>query len=115
MLSVRCNRNPRKIATNSDRFDKLITALRTAVDNDGVLNKEATSTMIYLMHLDYLWSFIILEKVVSNLLDNAVKFTKAAEGNITIMIKKEGKGEVGQNNNNQDCCQHQRHRHRIRF
>jgi signal transduction histidine kinase len=115
MLSVRCNRNPRKIATNPDRFDKLITALRTAVDNDGVLNKEATSTMTYLMHLDYLWSFIILEKVVSNLLDNAVKFTKAAEGNITIMIKKEGKGEVGQNNNNQDCCQHQRHRHRIRF
>jgi hypothetical protein len=26
-----------------DRFDKLITALRTAVDNDGVLDKEATS------------------------------------------------------------------------
>jgi two-component system, OmpR family, sensor histidine kinase VicK len=34
-------------------------------------------------------------QVVSNLLDNAVKFTKA-EGNITIMIKKEGEG--GQNN-----------------
>ena len=43
MLSVRCNRNPRKIATNPDRFDKLITALRTAVDNDGNLDKEATS------------------------------------------------------------------------
>jgi hypothetical protein len=28
---------------NPDRFDKLITALRTAVDNDGVLDKEATS------------------------------------------------------------------------
>jgi hypothetical protein len=26
-----------------DRFDKLITALRTAVDNDGMLDKEATS------------------------------------------------------------------------
>jgi hypothetical protein len=26
-----------------DRFDKLITALRTAVDNDGTLDKEATS------------------------------------------------------------------------
>jgi hypothetical protein len=25
---------PRKIAINSDKFDKLITALRTAVDND---------------------------------------------------------------------------------
>ena len=28
---------------NPDRFDKLITALRTAVDNDGVLDKEPTS------------------------------------------------------------------------
>jgi hypothetical protein len=26
-----------------DRFDKLITALRTAVDNDGTLDKEVTS------------------------------------------------------------------------
>jgi hypothetical protein len=33
----------RKIAINPDRFDKLITALRTAVDNDGTLDKEATS------------------------------------------------------------------------
>jgi hypothetical protein len=32
-----------KIAINPDRFDKLITSLRTAVDNDGVLDKEATS------------------------------------------------------------------------
>jgi hypothetical protein len=32
-----------RIAINPDRFDKLITALRTAVDNDGVLDKEATS------------------------------------------------------------------------
>jgi hypothetical protein len=28
---------------NPDRFDKLITALRTAVDNDGTLDKECTS------------------------------------------------------------------------
>lgn len=34
---------PRKIAINPDRFDKLIAAVRTAVDNDGVLDKEATS------------------------------------------------------------------------
>ena len=34
---------PGKIAINPDRFDKLITALRTAVDNDGTLDKEATS------------------------------------------------------------------------
>ncbi len=33
----------RKIAINPNKFDKLITALRTAVDNDGVLDKEATS------------------------------------------------------------------------
>ena len=31
------------IAINPDKFDKLITALRTAVDNDGVLDKESTS------------------------------------------------------------------------
>lgn len=31
-----------KIAINPDRFDKLITTLRTAVD-DGVLDKESTS------------------------------------------------------------------------
>jgi hypothetical protein len=32
-----------KIAINPDRFDKLITALRTAVDDDGTLYKESTS------------------------------------------------------------------------
>ena len=32
-----------RIAINPDRFDKLITALRTVVDNDGMLYKEATS------------------------------------------------------------------------
>jgi hypothetical protein len=31
-----------KIAINPDRCDKLITALRTAVDNDGTLDKEST-------------------------------------------------------------------------
>jgi hypothetical protein len=34
---------PRKIAINPDRFDNLINSLRTAVDNDGMLDKEATS------------------------------------------------------------------------
>ena len=32
----------RRIAINPDRFGKLVTALRTAVDNDGTLDKEAT-------------------------------------------------------------------------
>jgi hypothetical protein len=32
-----------RIAINPNKFDKLITALRTAVDNDGTLDKEATS------------------------------------------------------------------------
>jgi hypothetical protein len=36
-------RNGGHIAINPDRFDKLITALRTAVDNDGTLGKEDTS------------------------------------------------------------------------
>ncbi|MFL6410627.1 MAG: hypothetical protein ACJ71K_05235, partial [Nitrososphaeraceae archaeon] len=35
--------DPGKIAINPDRFSKLITALRTAVDNDGTLDKESTS------------------------------------------------------------------------
>jgi hypothetical protein len=35
--------DPGKIAINPDKFDKLITALRTAVDNDGTLDKEWTS------------------------------------------------------------------------
>lgn len=34
---------PRKIAINADKFDKLITAIRTAVDDDGALDKESTS------------------------------------------------------------------------
>ena len=32
-----------KIAINPNKFDKLITSLRIAVDNDGTLDKEATS------------------------------------------------------------------------
>jgi hypothetical protein len=32
-----------KIAINPDRFDKLITSLRTAVDIDGTLDNESTS------------------------------------------------------------------------
>ncbi|MFL6456436.1 MAG: hypothetical protein ACJ71G_05645 [Nitrososphaeraceae archaeon] len=35
--------DPGKIAINPDKFDKLITSLRTAVDNDGTLDKESTS------------------------------------------------------------------------
>jgi hypothetical protein len=34
--------DPGKVAINPDGFDKLITALRTAVDNDGTLDKEST-------------------------------------------------------------------------
>jgi hypothetical protein len=32
-----------RVAINPDKFDKLITSLRTAVDNDGMLDKESTS------------------------------------------------------------------------
>jgi hypothetical protein len=48
---------PGKIAINPDRFDKLITALRTAVDNDGILDKESTY-MTYLMPLGIYHVFI---------------------------------------------------------
>ncbi|MDQ3903067.1 MAG: HAMP domain-containing histidine kinase, partial [Thermoproteota archaeon] len=41
-----------------------------------------------------------ISQVVSNLLDNAIKFTKA-EDNITVMIKKEGAEGQAQNNNNE--------------
>ena len=34
---------PRKITINPDKFDKLIAALRTAIDNNGTLDKEAIS------------------------------------------------------------------------
>jgi hypothetical protein len=40
------------LCVNPDRFDKLITSLRTAVDNDGTLDKESTSyNDIFLMLL----------------------------------------------------------------
>jgi hypothetical protein len=42
-----------RIAINPDKFDKLITALRTAVDNDGTLDKSLHPIMIYLMLLDW--------------------------------------------------------------
>ena len=32
-----------RIAINPDKFDKLITSLRTTVDNDGILDKKSTS------------------------------------------------------------------------
>ncbi len=41
----------RRIAINPDRFDKLITSLRTAVDNDRTLIKKLHHIMIYLMLL----------------------------------------------------------------
>jgi two-component system, OmpR family, sensor histidine kinase VicK len=41
-----------------------------------------------------------INQVVSNLLDNAIKFTKA-EDNITVMIKREGAEGQAQNNNNE--------------
>jgi hypothetical protein len=43
-----------RIAINPDRFDKLVTALRTAADNDGVSDKESTSYKTYSMLLDHL-------------------------------------------------------------
>ena len=40
----RLEHEPRKIAINPDKFDKLITALRTEVDNEGTLDNEASNT-----------------------------------------------------------------------
>ena len=41
-----------KIAIKPDKYNKLITALRTAVDNYELLIKKLLHTMTYLMHLD---------------------------------------------------------------
>ena len=43
VTNLNLEQDSRRIAINPDKFDKLITALRTAVDNDRTLDKEATS------------------------------------------------------------------------
>jgi hypothetical protein len=54
------------IAINPDRFDKLITALRTAVDNDGTLDKESTSYNDIFDAFRLALKFIISEIEVNN-------------------------------------------------
>ena len=51
-----------KIAINPDKFGKLITALRTAVDNDGTLDKESTSYNVIFDALGWHYSFIITKR-----------------------------------------------------
>jgi hypothetical protein len=48
-LHLRRDRESKNIAINS-KFDKLITSLSTAVDNEGTLDKEATSYSEILTH-----------------------------------------------------------------
>ena len=55
-----------RIAINPDKFDKLITALRTAVDNDGTLDKEATSYNDIFDAFRLALKFIISEIEVNN-------------------------------------------------
>jgi hypothetical protein len=52
-----------RIAMNPDRFDKLITSLRTAVDNDGTLDKEATSYNDIFDAFRLALSFTVMKKV----------------------------------------------------
>ena len=54
--------DPKKSAINPHRFDKLITALRTAIDNGDASNKGPT-LMKYLIHLDLHWSSIIQNNI----------------------------------------------------
>ncbi|MDP9288514.1 MAG: hypothetical protein M3P08_09970 [Thermoproteota archaeon] len=49
-LHLRRDRESKNIAINS-KFDKLITSLRTAVDNEGSLDKESTSYNDILTHM----------------------------------------------------------------
>jgi hypothetical protein len=58
-----------RIALNPDRFDKLITALRTAVDNDGVLDKESTSYNDIFDAFRLALKFITLKKAAVELID----------------------------------------------
>jgi hypothetical protein len=51
-----------RIAINPDKFDKLITSLRTAVDNDGTLDKEATSYNDIFDALDWHSNFTNLKR-----------------------------------------------------
>jgi hypothetical protein len=48
-LHLRRDRESKNIVINS-KFDKLITSLSTAVDNEGTLDKEATSYSDILTH-----------------------------------------------------------------
>jgi hypothetical protein len=43
--------DPGKVAINPDKFDKLITALGTAVDSEVIVNRNIPLKMAYLMHL----------------------------------------------------------------
>jgi hypothetical protein len=51
LLQMILELDPRKIAINPDKFDKLITSPRTAVDNDGHWTRKLHHIMIYLMLL----------------------------------------------------------------
>jgi hypothetical protein len=44
-----------RIAINPDKFDKLITALRTAVDNDGTLDFIVTEIAVNMIDLKSAW------------------------------------------------------------
>jgi hypothetical protein len=57
--------DPGKIAINPDRFDKLFMALRTAVDNDGILHKESTSYNDIFDAFRLALKFYILKKVAA--------------------------------------------------
>ena len=65
-----------KIAINPNKFDKLITSLRTAVDMMELLIKKPHHTMTYLMPLGWHSSFTIMKivAVTSEGYDNAHLF-----------------------------------------
>ena len=54
-----------RIAVNPNRFDKLITALRTALDNDVYWIKKQHHIMIYLMHFYSLGSLSVIKIAAS--------------------------------------------------
>jgi two-component system, OmpR family, sensor histidine kinase VicK len=98
-----------KIESQSLNLNKEQFNLNEVISNaiEDIMTKKvlSSSSMIKLLNSESQDVYVYADKgrtgqVVSNLLDNAIKFTKA-EGNITIMIKKEGEEEEEQNNNNQ--------------
>jgi hypothetical protein len=77
-----------RIAINPDKFDKLITSLRTAVDDDEVLDKEATSYNDIFDAFRLVFKFYHFEdsgSVFKNSTDPNVKLTNSSSSSLILL------------------------------